>query len=43
MSIQIIFAGTVVDVLVADPRFSTLVTAVGKAGLVEALQGGEFV
>ncbi|MFO0934234.1 MAG: fasciclin domain-containing protein [Planctomycetota bacterium] len=31
--------GTVVDVAVADPRFSTLVAAVKAAGLVETLSG----
>ena len=31
--------GTVVDVLAGDNSFNTLVTAVGDAGLVSALQG----
>ncbi|MBL9087669.1 MAG: fasciclin domain-containing protein, partial [Planctomycetia bacterium] len=31
--------GTVVDIAVADPRFSTLVAAVKAAGLVETLSG----
>lgn len=33
---------TVVDVAVSDERFTTLVAAVQAAGLVEALQGGEW-
>jgi len=37
---QIVLAENVVEVLKADPRFSKLVSAVDKAGLVEILQGG---
>jgi uncharacterized surface protein with fasciclin (FAS1) repeats len=33
---------TIVDVAVADGRFTTLVAAVQAAGLVEPLQGGEW-
>ncbi len=36
------FPGTVVDVLAASPRFSTLVGAVGTAGLGGTLAGGTF-
>lgn len=34
--------GTIVDFLAGSPQFSTLVTAVTEAGLVETLQSGEF-
>ena len=38
---QLISAGNIVEVLQADERFSTLVAAVVKAELVEALSGGK--
>jgi uncharacterized surface protein with fasciclin (FAS1) repeats len=34
--------GTIVDIAVADGRFTTLVAAVKAAGLVDALSGGEW-
>lgn len=34
--------GTIVDIAASNPDFSTLVTAVTEAGLVETLSGGEF-
>ncbi len=34
--------GTIVDYLAGSSQFSTLVTAVTEAGLVETLQGGEY-
>ena len=33
---------TIVDIAVADEQFSTLVTALTEAGLVETLSGGEY-
>ena len=39
--LQLISAGNIVEVLQADERFSTLVAAVVKAELVEALSGGK--
>jgi uncharacterized surface protein with fasciclin (FAS1) repeats len=33
---------TIVDIAAADPQFSTLVTALTEAGLVETLSGGEY-
>ncbi len=34
--------GTIVDIAAADPQFSTLVTAVTEAGLVDTLSTGEY-
>lgn len=34
--------GTIVDFLAGNPQFSTLVTAVQAAGLVDTLSGGEY-
>lgn len=39
ISTSAVSAETIVDIAVADERFSTLVAAVGAAGLVETLQG----
>ena len=40
--VAVSYAATTVEMLVADARFSTLVSLVSKAGLVDAINEGKF-